>query len=42
MIKQGFVWLLATVFVTTVFPVRAQQPAKVARIGILYLLATLP
>src|SRR5262249_55196827 len=36
MIKQGFVWLLATVFVTTVFPVRAQQqPVKVARIGIL-------
>jgi len=35
MIKPVFVWLLATVFLTTVFPVRAQQPAKVPRIGIL-------
>jgi putative tryptophan/tyrosine transport system substrate-binding protein len=35
MIKQVFVWLLATVFLTTVFPVEAQQPKKVPRIGYL-------
>jgi putative ABC transport system substrate-binding protein len=35
MIKQVFVWLLATVFLTTVFPVQAQQPKKVPRIGYL-------
>src|SRR6266436_4437515 len=35
MIKQVFVWVLATVFLTTVFPVEAQQPQKVPRIGFL-------
>jgi putative tryptophan/tyrosine transport system substrate-binding protein len=35
MIKQVFVWLLATAFLTTVFPVQAQQPKKVPRIGYL-------
>jgi putative tryptophan/tyrosine transport system substrate-binding protein len=35
MIKQVFVWVLVTVFLTTVFPVEAQQPQKVPRIGYL-------
>jgi putative tryptophan/tyrosine transport system substrate-binding protein len=35
MIKQVFVWVLATVFLTTVFPLEAQQVAKVPRIGYL-------
>jgi putative ABC transport system substrate-binding protein len=31
-----FVWLLATLLLTTVCPAEAQQPAKVPRIGLLY------
>ena len=33
--KKILVWILATILLTTVSPAQAQQPAKVARIGVL-------
>lgn len=35
MTKKILVWLLATVFLATVSPAGAQQPKKVAKIGVL-------
>jgi ABC-type uncharacterized transport system substrate-binding protein len=36
MTKKILVWLLATVFLATVSPAKAQQPKKIARIGVLF------